>query len=224
MGVIGETLATPSEYRYHPPAASAHWSDADPLDSGTAHELDSNLAHLETEGVRPLFWTLGPGVLTKYAGDGYGLRDVGAPSGLIQTHEEISWDRRVATRRGPYVAVLDRDLPDGGVGIRSVKLRIDVKRNGGTTLRAYFALTATPDPPTRGFLAFDSKLSSTTGALEIMEVTLTVATPLHASERMRGRVDGALYADVIAVWAWIGWKSSSTANVVAALSGWETRT
>jgi hypothetical protein len=236
--VIGQRLldtgvATESEdsarYIKHPPAATCWSRDGMTLDSGTVMVLESNLAHLAHESTRHWVWDPGAGDVNAYKANGW---DSGRREGAIiaadQVEEaEISWDRRIARRYGPFYLVCDRLTDTGHAVPRKVRFLWKSASGGvGIGFNQYVALTSGATPPSvAGALAFQKV--TTVGD---NDVTLSIAAPLAglAAPPVRCRPDGsagyaASFVEAVQVYAWFGWHNNTGTYAWYGLTILETR-
>lgn len=259
-----ETLTTvyPAPFPYGPPvlprllkhpAAAGGWlPSGDPVDAGTMHHLSSNLSLLCRESARHLVSDVGPGGLPRtggtYTGDGWdaaytdsGL--TGSTSTDAISHA-ISWDRRTARSYHLPAMIADRELPEGGYGLRVIEVEVDCFVAAANSFRLYCALTSTYQTPDQGALALStwsawsttneqfsganngtpSALSATTGR-QTVRMWIITNTPVGApSAQWRCRDSGSVAAMSSLVnegHLWVGWKSSNASNAIISINAWE---
>lgn len=236
----------------HPAAAGGWLPSGDPVDAGTMHHLSSNLSLLCRESARHLVSDVGPGGLPRtggtYTGDGWdaaytdsGL--TGSTSTDAISHA-ISWDRRTARSYHLPAMIADRELPEGGYGLRVIEVEVDCFVAAANSFRLYCALTSTYQTPDQGALALStwsawsttneqfsganngtpSALSATTGR-QTVRMWIITNTPVGApSAQWRCRDSGSVAAMSSLVnegHLWVGWKSSNASNAIISINAWE---
>jgi hypothetical protein len=227
-------------YRKHPAAAAITLGDGDALDSGTAADIDSNIGHLQYQGVRQLCSSLGGQrqsfVTAVLALAGYD--DVPAPmfdgtySG-VAPNQLILWGPNTSYMFGPVDLIADRVVGSGLAGegravLRPVNCEIDVysPSTDFTSTQLIYALTQSPDPAAlfRGeYLALASVSTSFGRAgFSITKKRLTLNTPVTPSMEARwtcrdvGTVGGVavsrVESTVIPGYIWFGHLFLNTTN------------
>jgi hypothetical protein len=191
--------------------------DGDSLDAGTAHHIDSNLSHLVAESYRHWvsnrilrIWGNTSDVATFYDAPAVG-------SESSESLYQIAWSKATALQFGPFPAIIDRALttPPGGLTIRRVRVKLDVRDA---------ALTASPEPPTSGYLAFAETTLNSSPATATLD--LDVPAPMRPREVWRCRSadgGGSVLVPVVPVWLWIGrhWVGGSSGGQIRSVSAWE---
>lgn len=236
----------------HPAAAGGWLPSGDPVDAGTMHHLSSNLSMLCRESARHLVSDVGPGGLPRtggtYTGDGWdaAYTDSGL-TGSTSTNaisHAISWDRRTAQSYHLPAMIADRELPEGGYGLRIIEVEVDCYVAAANSFRLYCALTSTYQTPDQGALALStwsawsaaneqfsganngtpSALSAATGR-QTVRMWLITNTPVGApSAQWRCRDSGSVAAMSSLVnegHLWVGWKSSNSGNAIISINAWE---
>lgn len=233
-------------YRKHPAAASILLANGDAVDAGTAIDIDSNIGHLEYEGVRHLVSSMG-GQRQTFSTEVLALAgydDVTPPTfdgtyASTADNQKILWGPNTCYRFGPFDIIADRIVQgtDPGAGryvLRPVSYSIDLwsDTTNFTSTTGIFALTQSGSRQALfdgDYLALD-----TIGFLSGRRTgtgTLTCDTPITpANERpwpCRDTSDrGATEVLTVPVWVWFGHLFLNTANLPAyinSMSAWEVR-
>ena len=239
MSRIGRRIGAGSganlpRYIKHPAGSSgnAWFAQNDPIDSGTAHVVDNNVSHLSAECARHLVYDHSVGATQ--ATDGWDADYSDAPNNAAATTElpwRISWDYRTARCYPLPAMIADRDLPEGGLGLREIHVQVyaDVNTTG---LYLFAALTATEAPPTEGALALgtaygtvEAPEAATVGLkrIEIILRTDRPAGPPRDAWSTAG-VSGAIVEGSVPVhsgYLWVGWLSDNASNEIHAISAYE---
>lgn len=246
----GERLSTTAPRYIKHPAAGGDWvSDSGFMDAGTVHILDSNLAHLAEESVRPIGWTLGPGELERYQNGTWtttcaignrtyadtNFEDAITVAPATNTaFTQIAWDHRVSHCFGPYAAIQDRALDAGGFGPRTVRVDVRCDAPASADLYLFAALTTSPDPPDQDSLAMVTGAGTTLALAEITEsglqtvsMTLSAADPVPEGASWSCRSTGAYGKTLVTLaqlWVWVGWyRHGAGAAAVISVSAYEVR-
>lgn len=213
---IGERIVT--RYVKHPPAASGYLDDGDPLDSGTAHIVHSNLSHLAERNTRLVAHAVGPGEIDGNSVDWSGIID--ASEDDTDDFATIPWDRQnTGWCCGPIVFAHSR-LGTSPAGFYPRKIRVVVQAHKSTEnpseLQVLAALTVTPSPPlvaARYASASVTKTNAASGAL-VLVLDLECDRPVRPTQGWRCRDSGAddpAAAIVTPAWVWVGWKTTALA-------------
>lgn len=235
MSRIGErieqgAISTGSDaprYVVMPAASSAYWTDGRALDSGTAHILRNNVAHLASESVNHLCWAPGPGAISWVShavNSGWGgyedADNYTAPTTLaaITRANAISWDWRTAMVFGPFRLTQDRLLDTGGYGPRLVHVSIETDCTSGAGVLLYAALTSSEAPPDQNNLIAWTYTQDGSGAADycangysVNGLTLTAAVPASPNARWTSRKrSSSRYSShqvqLTQAWLWTGWR------------------
>lgn len=206
------------------------------------------------ESARHLVSDVGPGGLPRtggtYTGDGWdaaytdsGLTGSTSTDAISHT---ISWDRRTARSYHLPAMIADRELPEGGYGLRIIEVEVDCYVAAANSFRLYCALTSTYQTPDQGALALStwsawststpneqfsggnngtpSALSAATGR-QTVRMWLITNTPVGApSAQWRCRDSGSVASMSSLVnegHLWVGWKSSNSGNAIISINAWE---
>jgi len=240
MSRIGRRIGAGSgaeipRYIKHPAGSSGNsWlAQNDPIDAGTAHIIDSNISHLSAECARHLVWDHTVGATAAVDGWDADYSDSpnanGSADGLPWI---IAWDNRTARCYPLPAMIADRDLPEGGLGLREIRVQIYADVNTDNSLRLFAAITPTEAPPTEGSLALATAYgtinapTTATSGLKRIEITLRAELPagppreewVHSAG---GDGINAATVPVHAGYLWVGWKSSDAANEIHAISAYE---
>jgi hypothetical protein len=229
----GERLV--NRYLKHPPASSGPLADGDPLDSGTAMLVHSNLSHLAERNVRLIGHTVGPGDISYDS-------TITLPWG--QTIDEaqsdgdiyaiIPWERPAcAVNFGPLALAHTRlGTAPAGYYPRKVRVIVQAYKNNvispGSVLIVFAVLTAgagTPIQSTRLAQFYQQRTQSTPGA-HTFDITLSPDQPLRPNGEWRSRPDSAdapAGVSLVEGWLWIGWHTdcASTPDRVESISAFE---
>lgn len=216
----GERLV--NRYLKHPPAASGPLADGDPLDSGTAMLVHSNLSHLAERNVRLIGHTVGPG-------------DVSYDSTLLypwaETIDEAQsggdayaaspWQRPAcAVNFGP-LALAHTRLGTAPAGYYPRKVRVVVQgyKNAATspsTLTVMAVLTGgsgSPIQAPRLAQLYSQRTDAQAGAWTF-DFTLEPSQPLRPNGEWRSRASSSNAPAGVALveaWLWVGWYTDSDA-------------
>ena len=230
MSRIGRRLGAGSgteipRYIKHPLASSGNsWLlQADALDAGTVHILDSNISHLDAVNMRHLFWDHTVGAIANT--DGWDATYSDAPNssgGTTSLPWCIAWDYRTARCYPMPAMIADRDLPDGGLGLREIRVELYVYIPVGKNLQVFAALTPTEAPPTAGSLALATAYGTLTaptaapssGLLRV-EVVLRTEAPAGQPMEQWGTVP------VHQAFLWVGWRGDDTGIEIQNISAFE---
>ena len=240
MSRIGRRIGAGSgaeipRYIKHPAGSSGNsWlAQNDPIDAGTAHIIDNNLSHLSAECARHLVWDHTVGATA--AVDGWDADYSDSPNtagGADSLPWSIAWDNRTARCYPLPAMIADRDLPEGGLGLREIRVQIYADVNTDNSLRLFAAITATEAPPTEGALALAtaygtiSAPTTATSGLKRIEIALRAELPAGPpreewAHNAGGDTANAATVPVHAGYLWVGWKSSDAANEIHAISAYE---
>lgn len=242
MSRIGRRLGAGSSteiprYIKHPAGSSANsWLQAtDPIDAGSAHIIDNNLSHLSAECARHLVWdhTVGATAAT----DGWDANYSDSPNaagGSTALPWEIAWDHRTARCYPIPALIADRDLPEGGLGLREIRVQVYADVNApGNSLKVFAAITSTEAPPTEGALALATAYGTveattaepSSGLLRIQVIVraeLPAGPPQEEWEQYAGgNGNNAGSVPVHAGFLWVGWHSTDAANEIQSISAYE---
>lgn len=214
---IGQRVVT--RYIKHPAAASGYLADGDPLDSGSAHIVHSNLSHLSERNIRLVAHALGPGEVD-WQGAWSGVIDETQNGVSADTYELIPWYRdRTAKLFGPLALSMAR-VQTAPAGLVPRKVRVVVQgtksTQSGTTLYVYAALTATCDTPIRSLryaTATASKAAGGSDTLCVFDLLLTPELVRPTQEWPCREASSGLGATaaITPAWVWVGWRSTTTA-------------
>lgn len=230
MSRIGRRLGAGSgsevpQYIKHPLASSGNswFLQADALDAGAAHIIDSNISHLDAVNVRHLVWDHTVGVIANT--DGWDAAYSDSPNsagGATSLPWCIAWDYRTARCYPLPAMIADRDLPDGGLGLREIRVQLYVDLAAVNSIKFFAALTPTEAPPTAGALALATAFGTvesptvhpSSGLLRV-EVVLRTETPAGQPMEMWGTVP------VHQAFLWVGWQNTDAANEIHSISAFE---
>lgn len=236
----------------HPAAAGGWLPSGDSVDTGAMHHLSSNVQLLCRESARHLVADVGPGRMPRdggtYTGNGH---DGGYTDGVAQTTDDIddvigriAWDRRTARSYHLANLVADRELPEGGYGLRVIEVEIDCYVDSANSLELYCALTGTYNTPDQGVLAcatysawtatgeqFRGVIDGSTSPAKIPTgrqtirmwlITKTPAAQPHAQWRCRNTGSIASVSSLVYEGhLWVGWKSTDADNQILSINAWE---
>lgn len=240
MSRIGRRLGAGSgaeipQYIKHPAGSSGNsWlSQGDPIDAGTAHIVDNNISHLDAECMRHLVWDHAIGALANT--DGWDANYSDSPNAAGGTDALpwcIAWDYRTARSYDLPAQVADRDLLDGGLGLREIRVEIYADVSMGTNLYLFAALTPTDAPPTEGAIALataygtlEAPLSVSGSGLLRIEIVLRTENPagppLEAWRTGTTTAQEQTSVPVHGGYLWVGWHSDSALNEIHSISAFE---
>jgi len=236
----------------HPAAAGGWLPSGDSVDAGTMHHLSSNIQLLCRESARHLVADVGPGKLpnpnSPYTGNG---KDQGYTDGGSQTVDDvddvlfrIAWDRNTARSYHLANLIADRELPEGGYGLRVIEVEIDCYVDSANSLELFCALTGTYNTPDQGAIAcatysawsadgeqFSGFVDGTSPPAKIptgrqtIRMWLVAKTPAAAPwAQWRCRNSGSIASISSLVYEghlWVGWRSSDTDNQILSINAWE---
>lgn len=168
---LGHILESSQGYIEHPPAGTNFGAADQPIDSGFAMIIDSNISWLVEQNTRCLVSTIMGGygqanISMDAATDAfrYGFRDgltdnalIGGPAvptsaSCVAATEpnHIAWSRFVSTRFGPFLGIADRKLATDGSTrtLRSHDIGVSVSHQGDIDYgKVYYYVTADGAPP-----------------------------------------------------------------------------
>jgi len=245
----GERMSETAPVYLKHPASGGDWvSDSGFIDAGTAMMLSSNIAQLAEQSVRPIGWTLGPGVLERYQNGTWTTavaianttyKDVPFTDPTVyfprdDALTQIAWEIRTMHRLGPYVAIQDRALDAGGFGPRSVRVDVRVDAPASADLYLVSALTNSPEPPDQGAIAIAVGNGTPTGhtatpntGLQTVGLTLSGGHPVPEATTWMCRATGAHGKTMVTVaplWLWVGWyRHGAGSAAVISVSAYEVR-
>jgi hypothetical protein len=223
----GERMDATLGFIRMPTGGADFLQDGDSLDAGTAHHIDSNLSHLVAESQRHWvsnrilrIWGNTTDIATYYD-------NVAEGSESSEPLYTIAWSHKTALQYGPFPAIIDRALttPPGGLTIRRVRVKVDVRdASGPAPVDIYAALTSSPEPPTSGNLVFAETTLNSSPATATFD--LDVAAPMRPREVWRCRSadgGGSILVPVVPVWLWVGrhWVGGSSGGQIRAVSAYE---
>lgn len=240
MSRIGRRIGAGSgaeipRYIKHPAGSSGNsWlAQNDPIDAGTAHIIDSNLSHLSAECARHLVWDHTVGAMA--AVDGWDADYSDSPNATGSASDlpwMIAWDNRTARCYPLPAMIADRDLPEGGLGLREIRVQVYADVNTDNSLYLFAAITPTEAPPTEGSLALGTAYGTieapTTATAGLKRIEIVLRAELPAGPPMEewthgagGDGNNAATVPVHAGYLWVGWKSSDALNEIHAISAYE---
>ena len=227
---IGQRVVT--RYLKHPTAANGYLADGDPLDSGTAHHVHSNLSHLSERNVRLIGHALGPGEVD-WQGAWSGVIDETEVASSGDPYSLIPWYRdRTATMFGPLALSMARvQAAPAGLVPRKVRVVVQATKStqSSTNLYVYAVLTATPDTPIRSqryAQATASKASAGSDTLCVFNLVLSPELVRPSQEWPCREASSGLSASntLTPAWLWVGWRSTTTSvnpDAVESISAFE---
>lgn len=235
MSRIGERLGAGTgadlpRYIKHPPGGAGWQGDAKAIDAGSAMILDNNLSHLSHESCRHIGTAMGPGELD--AGQNGTWTGSPAPEnrsyddvpyreppttggGTVKAAELVAWDERTCHEWGPFPAIQDRPLPNGGYGPRKVRVSVHVSTDSDGLLWLVAALTDSPDPPDVSHLVMATAAGTIdnadpvplSGGEAIYDLDLEAPDPVAADAVETCRADGAhgsVTTTIAELYVWLG--------------------
>lgn len=208
-----------------PDSTSTMWQDTATLDAGTAMILINNYNHIKEESCKHLLSISCAGYYpSQDHPDGYyGITDITQPDLATAPDEyQISWNGRTGKRFGPFYIPVDGIGTNGAGGlspgyIRNVIVKLQIYNNSGT-VNGYCYLTASPSPPTDGYLA-KSIFTETASGLIQRHCLLKTSEP--TTPNARRVTDFASYS--VRVYLWVGVKFSVSNSDVLSISAFEAR-
>ena len=224
VAINGEVLTINRRLKH---SAGSSLGDGEPVSSGVAMILDSNLSHLQVESVRHLGTCLLPSAAA-YQGSGYGqiIDRVKPPSGGDVGASIISWSHKVSRVFGPHDIVADRDLGDGRRVLRKVRVKIRAYSATGSSLSLHTALMVGPLPPHQDSATPIVMDSATPGAgIATTTLTLTADGSFRPAETQlcRGGSEDPASSVFAGLHVWVGWLSTSASDRLVSISVYEVR-
>ena len=217
-------MATKIVDRYikHPPAASGPLADGDPLDSGSAHIIHSDVTVLAQRNVRLIGHALGPGDVdivsthdTPWA-DAFDVTEDPA----ADEYGRIPWTRPgCALNFGPIALAHSRlGASPAGYWPRQIRVVVQAYTSAAfaTNLTVMAVLSSGPDTPLRSARLAQTFAHATdlTSGPWAVDLTLDCVAPVRPSEEWRSRATstGAPALTPLApAWVWVGWHSDVAA-------------
>jgi len=211
-----------ARYLKHPPAASGPLADGDPLDSGTAMLVHSNLSHLAERNVRLIGHEVGPGdvsydsTITLAWGQ---TVDEAQSSG--DTYAACPWRRPDnAVNFGP-IALAHTRLGTAPAGYYPRKVRVLVQgyKNAATTpstltvMAVLAGASGSPIQAPRLAQLYSQRTDAQSGAFTF-DFVLEPSQPLRPNGEWRSRASSSNAPAGVALceaWLWVGWYTDSDA-------------
>jgi hypothetical protein len=197
-------------------------ADGKPLDAGTVQIYQQNIHHLRNQTMTTLVTSLGPDSVP--AKNGWADLDEGNESARTEQWFEISWIRELSGRWGPFPVRRDNDS-SSTYGEEHRPRRIHCwawgKCGSAATLYLYFALTATPRPPTDSYIAFSRQTTASTAVVKLsatLELSVGELVPRVSSLPTAGG-SGSTASEEFYVW--IGWRIASGTAYVSSVGAFE---
>ncbi len=219
---IGQRIV--DRYIKHPPASSGDLADGDPLDSGSAAIVHSNLSSLAKRNVRLIGHAPGLGnisyasTITDPWARAFDLDQPAAP----EPYEAITWERpATAVLFGPVALAHTRTgTAPAGHYPRRIRVVIQAHKSSeaASNLRLMAALTLSPDTPAlspRIAQATAGRTQASAGAW-LASLDLDCDAPVRPTQVWRCRADGTSEATLGAVtpaWVWVGWYTNTVTTL-----------